>query len=69
LLNFKANGQLMELKAGNDLKMLDVSGIINGSYHIRLFSNENVIITSKEIKVRIKVNRLNLHKEVQPVCC
>jgi len=68
-LNFKANGQLMELKAGNDLKMLDVSGIINGSYHIRLFSNENVIITSKEIKVRIKVNRLNLHKEVQPVCC
>jgi len=59
----------MELKAGNDLKMLDVSGIINGSYHIRLFSNENVIITSKEIKVRIKVNRLNLHKEVQPVCC
>jgi len=49
-LNFKANGQLMELKAGNDLKMLDVSGIINGSYHIRLFSNENVIITRLIVK-------------------
>jgi len=50
LLNLKPNGQLMELKAGNDLKMLDVSGIINGSYHIRLFSNENVIITRLIVK-------------------
>ena len=47
---YSVNGQLMQIKAGNDLKTLDVSGLIKGSYTIRLFSDDKAVITRIIIK-------------------
>ena len=41
---YSVNGQLMLIKAGNDLKTLDVSELIKGSYTIRLFSDDKAVI-------------------------
>jgi len=40
----------MEIKVGKDLKSMDVSGFIKGSYMTRLFSNENAVITRLIVK-------------------
>ncbi|MEI6753649.1 MAG: choice-of-anchor D domain-containing protein [Paludibacter sp.] len=47
---YSINGQLMQIKAGNDLKTLDVSGLIKGSYTIRLFSDDKAVITRMIMK-------------------
>ena len=47
---YSVNGQLMQIRSGNDLKTLDVSGLIKGSYTIRLFSDDNAVITRLIVK-------------------
>jgi len=70
LLNLKANGQLLEIKLVNDLKRLYVSSLIKGYYMICLFICENAVITRlivNKLRLELKKNRLNLHREVQPI--
>ena len=47
---YSVNGQLMQIKAGHDLKSLDVSGLIKGSYTIRLFSDDKAVINRMIMK-------------------
>ncbi|MEI8273990.1 MAG: MBG domain-containing protein, partial [Paludibacter sp.] len=47
---YSVNGQLMQIKAGHDLKSLDVSGLIKGCYTIRLFSDDKEVITRMIMK-------------------
>jgi hypothetical protein len=47
---YSVSGQLMQIKAGNDLKSLDISGLIKGSYTVRLFSDDKAIVTRMILK-------------------
>ena len=50
--------------------MLDVSSLVKGFYLTCLFSSENAVIARlivKKLRLELKKNRLNLHREVQPI--
>ena len=47
---YSVNGQLMQVISGNDLKNLDVSDLSGGSYMIRLFCDDNTVITRMIVK-------------------
>lgn len=47
---YSVNGQLMQIKAGHDLKSLDISGLIKGSYTVRIFSEDKAIFTRMILK-------------------
>jgi len=46
---YAVNGQLMNIQTGTDMKIMDVSGLIKGSYMMRLYSNQT-IVTRKIVK-------------------